>query len=137
MSLKDEYFKKRFREENRALEKMEKDPSYFLKYTRRFGKKEGSIPSLKGPGGLVSDGKAKAQILNKQYSSVWSVLFEPLTNDVITYLFKGCSECSAQTVHECKEDQLSEAILNHREAILEFSRVNNSPTHKEYIIGEL
>ena len=39
LSLKDEYYKKRAKEENRVLEKIEKDSSYFFKYTRRFGQK--------------------------------------------------------------------------------------------------
>ena len=64
--LKDEYRRKKHNEERKVLDKMDGDPSYFFKYARRFGKKEGSIPSLKGPKGLVSDNLAKAQILNTQ-----------------------------------------------------------------------
>ena len=72
------------------MEKMEKDFSYFFKYMRRFGKKEGSIPSLKGPRGLESDGCVKAQILNTQYSSVWSKPLCELNEVKIGEIFNDC-----------------------------------------------
>ena len=138
-SLKEEYFKKRYKEESRALEKMEKDSSYFFKYARRFGKKEGSIPSLKGPRsrGLESDGCVKAQILNTQYSSVWSKPLCELNEVKIREIFNDCEDCLKEKVHECRSDQISEAIISHREAIMEFSRTNNTLSKKEYILGEM
>ena len=72
---------------------MKGDFSYFYKYVRIFGEKEGSIPSLKGPNGLVSDGRTKAQILNKQYSSVWSVPVVKLNDNGICNLFEDCTDC--------------------------------------------
>ena len=126
-NLKEEYYKKKYREERRALDKMDSDPAYFYKYASNFCRKGMNIPSWRGPNGLVSDGGGKAQILKKQYSSVWYVHFVPLADDSIGNLFKGCNEC-----HECKEDKLTESVKNHREAILEFSRVNNSLTDNEY-----
>ena len=126
--LKEEYCKKRYKEERRALEKMEKDSSYFFKYARRFGKKEGSIPSLKGPRGLESDGCVKAQILNTQYSSVWSKPLCDLNEDKIGEIFNDCEDCMKEKVHECRTDQISEAIISHREAFMEFSRTSNTLT---------
>ena len=90
-SLKDEYRKKKYNEERKALDRMDEDPSYFFKYARRFGKKEGSILSLKGPKGLVLDGLSKAQILNDQYSSVWSVPNVKLSDSVIWNMFEEYS----------------------------------------------
>lgn len=98
---------------------MDDDPSYFFKYVWWFGKKEGSIPSLKGPNGLVADGKSKAKILHNQYSSVWPVPVVKLSDSVVCNLYKECADCNLEAVHICKEDIILEAIYSHREAIME------------------
>ena len=135
--LKDEYIKKKYNEERKVVDKMDQDPSYFFKYARRFGKKEGSIPSLKGPNGLVSDNLAKAHILNSQYSSVWTVPSTKLSDIEVEKIFGQCSHCNNEEVHECKDDIALEAVINHREAIMAFSKQNNFLSHKEFWIGEL
>ena len=135
--LKEEYRRKKYKEERKVLDKMDRDPSYFFKYAKRFGKKEGSIPSLKGPNGLVSDSLTKARILNSQYSSVWTVPNTKLSDSEVDRIFGSCSQCINEEVHECKEDIVREAIINHREAIMAFSNQNNSLSYKEYWIGEL
>ena len=135
--LKDEYRRKKYNKERKVLDKMDQDPSYYFKYPRRFGKKEGSIPSLKGPNGLVSDSLTKAHILNSQYSSVWTVPYIKLSDSEVDRIFGSCSHCINEVVHECKEDIALEAVLNHREAIMAFSNQNNSLSYKEYWIGEL
>ena len=86
----------------------------------------------------MSDGIAKAQILNKQYSSVWSKPLCPLNKSKIGDIFNDCELCKIEIVKECKEDCISEAIVNHREAIMGFSRENiKSLSKNEYILGEL
>ena len=94
--LKSEYIKKRKIEESRVLKKIESDPSYFYKYSRKKSSNSLNIPSLKGPNGLVSDSKAKASILNKQYASVWLKPLKILSGDYILNIFGEFEMCSKQ-----------------------------------------
>ena len=91
------FYNRRVEMENKAISRINKDPSYFYKYQRRFGKMSEQIGDLKtvknGKEILVTDNKDKADALNNQYSSVWS---QPDENFLVKHsrmFFSACDEC--------------------------------------------
>ena len=69
-------YNRRVEIENKAISRIDKDPSYFYRYQRRFGKMSEPIGDLKtvinGKESLATDNKDKADVLNCQYSSMRS-----------------------------------------------------------------
>ena len=69
--------------EDKAIRRMDSDPSYFFKYQRRFGKISEPVADLKvikeRKEVIVTDSKEKADVLSNQYKLVWS---EPIESEV-------------------------------------------------------
>ena len=64
--------------ESSMIEKMEKNPSLFYSYVRSFGKDTGKIgPLVTEEDGIITDDFGVAELLRKQYESVFS---KPCTN---------------------------------------------------------
>ena len=100
--------------EDKAIMRMDKDPSYFFKYQRRFGKTSEPVADLKvvknGNEIIVTDSVEKANILSDQYKSVWS---DPMTSEIVYDLnefFSGCTKCESQQTHICINDLFLEEI---------------------------
>ena len=127
-----EYRKKKLIEERRAIDKIENDSSYFYKYARKFCKNGFGIPSLMKNGNLISNCDEKAEILNEQYKSVWSIPKFDTNHEMIEEFFGECYQCKNQVVHICKSDTISEAIYDFREAILKYEPKNGHISKNMY-----
>ena len=88
-----EYRKKKLIEERRAIDKIKNDSSYFYKYARKFCKNGFGIPSLMKNGNLISNCDEKAEILNEQYKSVWTVPKFDTNHEMIEEFFGECNQC--------------------------------------------
>ena len=61
------------RREQRAVETIKKNPKFFFSYAKRLQKTRSTIPVLRDDTGrLVTDPKTKAELLQKQYQTVFS-----------------------------------------------------------------
>ena len=109
-------YNRRIEIENKAISRIDKDPSYFYKYQRRFGKMSEPIGDLKtiinGKEILVTDNKDKADALNHQYSSVWSQPDENFKIHDSRRFFAKCDECEREQNHYCDEDVTNDMIIN-------------------------
>ena len=67
------YEDRRTKVEFEAISKIKSDPNHFYDYARRFSKDQSGIFDLKIKENIVSDDFGKANALQAQYKSVWSL----------------------------------------------------------------
>ena len=66
-------FQSKLRKELNAIKNIKKNPSHFYKYTKKFANSKSRIGPLKQPcGGITSEPKSMANILQNQFTSVFS-----------------------------------------------------------------
>ena len=73
MELDEEYTKQKIKNENEAIKRISKDPTYFYNYAKKSSKSPNLIgPFLEEDGTIVTDPFKKAEKLRAQYESVYS-----------------------------------------------------------------
>ena len=80
VELDEEYTKQKIKNENEAIKRISKDPTYFYNYAKNSSKSPNLIgPFLEEDGTIVTDPFKKAEKLRAQYESVYSrcILWRP------------------------------------------------------------
>ena len=102
--------------ESNMIDKMEVNPSLFYSYARSFGKDTGKIgPLVTDEDGIVADDFGVAELLRKQYESVFS---EPCTNinreqlDDFIHTTEECLDDHENNTHEKLDRALKDVEIN-------------------------
>ena len=82
--------------ENEALANIKNEPALFYSYAKKFSKGDSTIANLKYNGVIFIQDKDKADILQKQYASMWSKPMIRYKNEDMTYFFSKCYECECE-----------------------------------------
>ena len=109
-------YNRRLEMENKAINKINKEPAYFYKYQRRFGKVSEPVADLKVKEGdnikIVTDNKSKADVLNQQYCKMWTEPKIEYKVENSNAFFNNCYDCHKELDHYCDEDVINDNIEN-------------------------
>ena len=92
--------------ENRAVEKIKADPKYFFSYAKSKSKIRSQVGPLEEEGNIVSDPEAMSNVLQCQFTTVYSTPRLSET-EIQEHLLK---ECCGLTDINLTEDKILEAI---------------------------
>ena len=109
-------------DENKALDRIKSDPSYFSKYAKKFSKTATEVgPILNANGVLVNDKRSVSEMLLKQFSSVFST---PSANHAI-YDIPSLFHDNDQ-IHSNLNPKLTDIIFT-RESVEAALKANSAP----------
>ena len=112
-------------DENKALDRIKSDPSYFSKYAKKFSKTATEVgPLLNANGVLVNDKRSVSEMLLKQFSSVFST---PSANHAI-YDIPSLFHDNDQ-IHSNLNPKLTDIIFTREsvEAAIKSLKANSAP----------
>ena len=121
----------------KAIDRMNSDPKYFFRYQKRFSKKKDEIGDLvtkiNGKDVTATDDKMKANILSKQYKSIWSNPKEEYVVNDLNKFFGGCSLCRQESVHICQEDIFIKEAITYHDIIDSYTQVNEKAMSEAFL----
>ena len=113
-----------------VIEKITEDPNQFYRYANKYKIDKNGIGVLKDRDFFADNVHARSEVLQKQYSSVWSKPNTGYWVDNMEAVFGECTQCKNEMTHICKFDTGICAIEEFGEYILRIS--DSNPRIKKY-----
>ena len=102
----------------KAIEIISDNPCEFDKYAYKFKCKSEGIGVLYDGNEYISNDNVKSEVLQAQFSSVWSKPSVNICVEDMEEMFGKCNYCENEEAHICKFDEVCDTISEYKDQIM-------------------